>query len=55
MSDKMITEEMLVKQLEDALEERQTPDRRQSKAGLPDGIQAERRKGDRRQDKDEKN
>jgi len=39
---------MILSQLEDALEERQTSDRRRSQRGLPDGINQERRKSDRR-------
>ncbi|MCR6653124.1 MAG: hypothetical protein NVV73_17285 [Cellvibrionaceae bacterium] len=39
---------MLLSQLEDALEERQSMDRRQNQRGLPDGIRQERRKNDRR-------
>jgi hypothetical protein len=39
---------MLLNQLEEALEERQTPDRRKSQKGLPSGVKNERRKGDRR-------
>lgn len=40
---------MLMSQLEDALEERQKPDRRQNRdSGLPSGIKQDRRKGDRR-------
>lgn len=35
-----------IEQLEEALEERQTPDRRQKKIPVP--VQAERRKNDRR-------
>lgn len=45
---------MLLSQLEDALEERQTNDRRQSQRGLPDGIRQERRKNDRRTQKQKK-
>ena len=45
---------MLLSQLEDALEERQSNDRRQSHGGLPDGIQQERRKNDRRAQKHKK-
>jgi hypothetical protein len=39
--------DMILNQLEDALEERQS-DRRRSQRGLPDGIKQERRKSDRR-------
>jgi hypothetical protein len=38
-------------QLEDALEERQTTDRRQNQRGLPNGIRQERRQNDRRASK----
>ncbi|WP_187410127.1 hypothetical protein [Saccharophagus sp. K07] len=40
--------DLLISQLEDALEERQNPDRRKVQAGLPEGIEQDRRKGDRR-------
>lgn len=39
---------MLLNQLEDALEERQSPDRRKTQKGLPSGVKEERRKKDRR-------
>lgn len=45
--------DLLLNQLEEALEERQN-DRRQSPRGLPDGIQQERRKNDRRAHKQRK-
>lgn len=56
MSDEMMSmkekpilpSNMILSQLEDALEERQTPDRRKLQAGLPTGVDRERRKGDRR-------
>lgn len=51
MKDKVITENMLFQQLEDALEERQTSDRRKRSDLLPEGINNERRKGDRRKQK----
>ena len=35
-------------QLEEALEERVSPDRRQKNAGLPENVHKERRKNDRR-------
>lgn len=35
-------------QLEDALEERQKPDRRQGKKDLPPNVEKDRRQGDRR-------
>lgn len=44
MKEKLVTNEMLVKQLEDALEERQNPDRRQRDEGLPQGVIEERRR-----------
>lgn len=49
MSNGNIPKELLLEQLEDALEERQRPDRRQQDAGLPADVRAERRRGDRRQ------
>lgn len=49
MSNGNIPKELLLDQLAEALEERQTPDRRQQAAGLPKGVKADRRKGDRRQ------
>lgn len=42
---------MILNQLEDALEERQTSDRRRTQRGLPDGINQERRQSDRRANK----
>ena len=47
----MVTEKInpfAAMQLEEALEERQTPDRRKSKSSTPPTGQVERRKGDRR-------
>lgn len=41
-------------QIVEALEERQTPDRRRKSRGLPEGISNDRRKGDRRNPKGEK-
>lgn len=38
-------------QIEEALEERENPDRRKEQKGLPEGVHSERRKGDRRRDK----
>lgn len=55
MKDKpILPANMLLSQLEDALEERQSNDRRRSPRGLPDGIQQERRKIDRRAQKHKK-
>lgn len=51
MSKSNIPEKMIFTQLEEALEERQRPDRRQQKKGLPEGINSERRQGDRRKGK----
>ena len=48
MKDKILPANMLLNQLEEALEERQTPDRRKLKKGLPTDIKEERRKNDRR-------
>lgn len=48
MSKSGIPEKMILTQLEEALEERQSPDRRQKRQGLPNGVVADRRKGDRR-------
>lgn len=48
MKTDLIPEKMIVTQLEEALEERQTPDRRQKKQGLPSSVKQDRRKGDRR-------
>ncbi len=38
-------------QIEEALEERENPDRRKEHKGLPENVHADRRKGDRRQKK----
>ncbi len=51
MSKSSIPEKMILAQLEEALEERQRPDRRQKKASLPEGVNEDRRKGDRRKEK----
>ncbi len=51
MSKSSIPEKMILAQLEEALEERQRPDRRQKKASLPEGVKEDRRKGDRRKEK----
>lgn len=49
MKDKLLTEDMLFQQLEDVLEERQNSDRRRDvKDELPEGVQKDRRAGDRR-------
>jgi hypothetical protein len=53
-SKPILPADMLLNQLEEALEERQTNDRRQLPRGLPDGIQQERRKNDRRTQKHKK-
>lgn len=39
---------ILLSQVEDALEERENNDRRKKEKGIPTGLQAERRKQDRR-------
>lgn len=51
MSDNKDVTTLLFSQLEEALEERQTPDRRQAAAGVPEGVEEDRRKGDRRDEK----
>ena len=49
MTTKEIEPATLIKQIEDALEERQKPDRRTKKlAAIPDGLSGERRRNDRR-------
>lgn len=48
MKEKLVTNDMILEQLADALEERQTPDRRQDKKGLPQGVVEDRRREDRR-------
>jgi hypothetical protein len=50
MGDDVKVEKKLVtfSQINDALEERQRPDRRQQDKGLPQNIQEDRRRGDRR-------
>lgn len=50
MNDNNVNASMIINQLEDALEERQNSDRRKVREGLPPGVEAERRKGDRRTD-----
>jgi hypothetical protein len=47
MSEKPIPK-VLLSQVEDALEERAGNDRRRQKKNLPDNVNADRRKGDRR-------
>lgn len=51
MNEETIPEKMIITQLEEALEERQTPDRRKQKKGLPPEVNQDRRKGDRRSKK----
>ena len=48
MTKSNIPEKMILTQLEEALEERQSPDRRQQKKSLPEGVLKDRRRGDRR-------
>jgi hypothetical protein len=48
MKSTLIPPKLVLSQLEEALEERQTSDRRKNQKGLPEGIAQERRKGDRR-------
>lgn len=48
MSEKLVSEDMLINQLEEALEERQTPDRRKANKGPPENVQSDRRSEDRR-------
>lgn len=47
MSEKKVTKVSLT-QIEDALEERQKPDRRERHKGIPQDVPQERRKADRR-------
>lgn len=47
MSEKKVTK-VLLTQIEDALEERQRPDRRERHKGIPQDVPQERRKNDRR-------
>ncbi|MGB3610755.1 MAG: hypothetical protein WA987_10310 [Cellvibrio sp.] len=47
MSEKKL-KAVTFEQIAEALEERQTPDRRKEDRGLPEGVTSERRKGDRR-------
>ncbi len=53
MGDDVKVDKKLVtfSQINDALEERQRPDRRQQDDGLPQSIQEDRRRGDRREKK----
>lgn len=52
MNQETIPEKMIITQLEEALEERQTPDRRKrAKKELPPEVNQDRRKGDRRSKK----
>jgi hypothetical protein len=53
MSDKKVTK-VLLTQIEDALEERQRPDRRERHQGIPQDVPQERRKSDRRGPKAQK-
>lgn len=51
MNEETIPEKMIITQLEEALEERQTPDRRKRTKELPPEVNQDRRKGDRRSKK----
>ena len=48
MNQETIPEKMIITQIEEALEERQTPDRRKREQGLPPEVNKDRREGDRR-------
>lgn len=48
MKNKILPADMLLNQLEEALEERQSPDRRKTQKGVPSGLKEDRRKNDRR-------
>ncbi len=48
MNPDIIPEKMILTQLEEALEERQKPDRRQQKKTLPPEVNQDRRRADRR-------
>lgn len=48
MTTEKKTPKVLLTQIEDALEERQRSDRRQYGEGVPENVQQERRKNDRR-------
>jgi hypothetical protein len=52
MTDKLF-KPVILSQLEDALEEREGSDRRKQKAAMPEGVEEDRRKGDRRSTKAE--
>lgn len=54
MKNKTLPADMLLNQIEDALEERQSSDRRKTEKGLPAGINQDRRKEDRRSRKKNK-
>ncbi len=54
MKDKLVTDDMLYKQLEEVLEERQNPDRRKGNKELPENVMQDRRKDDRRSRKEKK-
>lgn len=47
MTDKLF-KPVILSQLEDALEEREGADRRKQQATMPEGVEEDRRKGDRR-------
>ncbi len=51
MKQSEMTKKIFLSQVEDALEERQNSDRRKQTKGLPEDIEADRRKSDRRSDK----
>lgn len=55
MSDNKKATDLVFTQLEEALEERQNPDRRQVQAGVPEGVEEDRRKGDRREQAKQQN
>ncbi len=48
MSKKIVPPVITIDQIDAALEERETPDRRKRQKGLPKNIKEERRKRDRR-------
>lgn len=52
MKDKSLPKEMLLAQVEEALEERQNSDRRKTQRPLPPNVMQDRRKRDRRAKKD---
>lgn len=47
MTDKLF-KPIILSQLEDALEEREGSDRRKQQVAIPEGVEEDRRKGDRR-------